>query len=328
MQDSAQLARHNVLSTSDYDHAREQVGAIFCPHKLTPGSNVVGGKVVFNHAPLQAVSVNWVDYGRDVRIEPVAFENFYLLQIVREGTARIASRGRTFEVRAGEASLINPDDDLAMDWSGDCRKLIVRIDATAMQRFAEQFFGSYLSRPLQFDNAVSWSGAPLGVARGLIDMIVDHIDTERGPFGYSDAQHHIESALFSSLLVAQDHSMSRWVGNRSPAVPRAVKRAEDYIVAHAGEDITVTDLVEASGVSTRTLFESFRRFKGVTPMQYLRRYRLDRAHEELSKPGCTASITEVAMRWNFDQLGRFASYYASVFGERPSDTLRRGRSLN
>jgi AraC family ethanolamine operon transcriptional activator len=39
-----------------------------------------------------------------------------------------------------------------------------------------------------------------------------------------------------------------------------------------------------------------------------------------AEPG-TARVTDVAMRWGFWQLGRFAVEYRALFGERPSQTL-------
>lgn len=59
-------------------------------------------------------------------------------------------------------------------------------------------------------------------------------------------------------------------------------------------------------------------------MTYLRRLRLEKVHEELSaaEPDL-ASVTEVATRWGFVHLGRFAAAYYRAFGEFPSETLRR-----
>ena len=320
------LSSHSLFETSDLDDARQQVGRIFCSHKLRPGNAVSQGVVRFNHASMRALSLNWVDYGRDVSIDPVQFEKFYLLQIVRDGVARITSNGRQFEVRAGQACLINPTDDLSMEWSQHCRKLIVRIDRAAMDRFAEQWFDCYLPAPLAFENDVGWDQRELAAASGLVDLIVQDFENGAGVLGHAEAQRAFEDSFFASLLISRRHSCSAMVEKRSPAVPRAVKRAEDYIIAHAREDISVADIVEVSGASARTLFESFRRFRGITPMQYVRRFRLDRVRETLQRPGCTDSVTEVAMRWKFEQLGRFASQYAAVFGERPSDTLRRSRN--
>lgn len=319
------LSGHNVLHTRDVDVARVEVGRIFCPHRLLPATGGPGDDIVFNHAPMRHVSVNWVDYGRDVRIEPVPFESFYLLQVVRDGQALIENGRERFEIKQGRASLINPTDHVAMNWEQGCRKLILRIDRAGLERFAESWFDTYLGKPLIFNNGLAWSAAQSRSLRALVNLIVNDFECDMGVLSTREAQRHFEDSLFTALLVSQPHNHSHLNHDRSPAVPRAVKRVEAYIEAHAGDDITIADLVEVGGVSTRTLFESFRKFRGLTPMQMLRRHRLEQVRSALLKPGQSLSVTELAMQWNFEQLGRFAQYYRSVYGELPSDTLRRGR---
>lgn len=46
-------------------------------------------------------------------------------------------------------------------------------------------------------------------------------------------------------------------------------------------------------------------------------------HAELLSPGSRASVTDVAVRWGFFHLGRFAQQYRERFGVLPSETVRR-----
>ncbi len=80
------------------------------------------------------------------------------------------------------------------------------------------------------------------------------------------------------------------------------------------------------GVSLRTLEMAFRSCMEMPPARYLRWLRLNRAHSSLSqlRPG-EASVTQVAMEMGFTEFGRFAGEYRRLFGELPSETLRRGR---
>jgi AraC family ethanolamine operon transcriptional activator len=45
----------------------------------------------------------------------------------------------------------------------------------------------------------------------------------------------------------------------------------------------------------------------------------------LISPPSSETVTEVAFRWGFWHLSRFAREYRSMFGESPSETLRRRR---
>ena len=88
--------------------------------------------------------------------------------------------------------------------------------------------------------------------------------------------------------------------------------------------MTVGDIAAAAGVSDRTLQAAFQAELEITPMAYLRGRRLDRARAELADAAMQdrTSVTEVADRWGFGHLGRFAAEYKARFGESPSQTLR------
>jgi AraC-like DNA-binding protein len=73
-------------------------------------------------------------------------------------------------------------------------------------------------------------------------------------------------------------------------------------------------------VSGRTLYSGFQKFRGTSPM---RGVRMERARHDLQDPDQPRSVTEVATRWGFFQLGRFAAEYCKRYGEYPATTLRR-----
>lgn len=58
-------------------------------------------------------------------------------------------------------------------------------------------------------------------------------------------------------------------------------------------------------------------------METLRQVRLARVRQALLTDTDTATITEIAMGWGFTHMGRFSLSYRQVFGESPSETLRR-----
>jgi AraC family ethanolamine operon transcriptional activator len=61
---------------------------------------------------------------------------------------------------------------------------------------------------------------------------------------------------------------------------------------------------------------------GITPIRYLRLVRLNRVKQELliASPE-TVKIMDVALKWGFLELGRFAGEYRQLFQELPSETL-------
>jgi AraC-like DNA-binding protein len=75
--------------------------------------------------------------------------------------------------------------------------------------------------------------------------------------------------------------------------------------------------------SGRTLFQYFRDFRGTSPMRYLRDARFEKVRDALKRAQSEEGVAELAMKWGFSHLGRFAVEYRKRFGESPSETLWR-----
>ncbi|WP_218158408.1 helix-turn-helix domain-containing protein [Variovorax sp. 770b2] len=101
-----------------------------------------------------------------------------------------------------------------------------------------------------------------------------------------------------------------------------VAMAREYMQAHADETISVPDLCTATGVSRRALQYAFEDVLRLSPVTYLRVMRLNRVRCELR--ACVRdTIGDVAARWGFWHLSRFACDYSRLFGELPSATRAR-----
>lgn len=107
------------------------------------------------------------------------------------------------------------------------------------------------------------------------------------------------------------------------AAPRHVDRAIDYMRAHLHQPITIEEIAAAANVGIRTLQLSFRQWRMTTPMTYLHQLRMTQAHQDLLAQPPGSSVAEIARKWGFSHLGRFAIDYKRQFGESPSETLRR-----
>jgi AraC-like DNA-binding protein len=107
--------------------------------------------------------------------------------------------------------------------------------------------------------------------------------------------------------------------------PASLRRAIAYIDANLDTPIRLADLAAAARVSPRALNVTFNRYHGLSPIGYVHRARLDRAHHDLrsAQPGDGESVTGIAARWGFSSLPRFGVYYRRVYGQPPSHTLRK-----
>lgn len=105
--------------------------------------------------------------------------------------------------------------------------------------------------------------------------------------------------------------------------PPALRRIVAFIHDHADTDIGLSDIATAAQLTPRSVQYLFRRHLGVTPLEYLRRVRLDRAHRDLlAADPAVDTVNAIAGRWGFAHAGRFSVAYREMFGTPPSATLR------
>jgi transcriptional regulator GlxA family with amidase domain len=110
-----------------------------------------------------------------------------------------------------------------------------------------------------------------------------------------------------------------------PVTGARLNDVEDWIEAHLTQPITLGRLCEVAGVGERALCKVFESRRGMPPMRFVTERRLAAAHARLVTVGEARDVTEVASELGFTHLGRFAIVYREVFGESPSETLRRCR---
>ncbi|AWK84884.1 helix-turn-helix domain-containing protein [Azospirillum thermophilum] len=102
-----------------------------------------------------------------------------------------------------------------------------------------------------------------------------------------------------------------------------VDRVVEYVRAHPDDTLSVAQIAQAVGVTTRMLEYSFASVLGITPKAWLRMIRLNAARRALKAADPrSATVAGIAMDHGFWHLGRFSTYYAAMYGEKPSDTLK------
>jgi AraC-like DNA-binding protein len=135
-------------------------------------------------------------------------------------------------------------------------------------------------------------------------------------------EHDLVYALVTCLIAGLHHQ------GVAPSRRRAdiMRQFELVLAAHSASLPHVPELCEAVGVPERTLRACCAEFLGMAPTRYLRLQRLGMVRAALRHAdAATISVSEIAIRHGFRQLGRFAAAYRVVFGEAPSTTLWRAR---
>ena len=311
--------------TTRLDDAVVAGRAAYFPHRPSMLGLPDGFGMTLATRCLGAVTVELVSYGVDVALSCGELGTAYQVVVPLSGRLEARNGARKISTRPGQAGIYLPTGETTIDLiTGDCLLLGVRLDRLPLERELEQLLGRPVRRPAEL-------AATLDLTRGRGRDWLEMVQTVRPQTARPNdllaqpaVAERLGGALITGLLLAASHDYARQADEGPAAGPAPVRRALEVIEDHYPEPLTITDLAAAGHISVRRLQAGFRRHVGVPPMTYLRRFRLDRAHELLcSAEPETTSVTEVAMTCGLRHLGRFAAEHHDRYGETPSQTLHR-----
>lgn len=112
---------------------------------------------------------------------------------------------------------------------------------------------------------------------------------------------------------------------RTEFIPRGehapMSKVFRFIEDNWNKRISVQQLSRLSGVSARTIHNYFAA-ENTTPNKYIKRLKLERSREMLQRSNGQTTVTAVAFKCGFSNVGHFARDYKQQFGEVPSETLK------
>lgn len=273
---------------------------------------------------LTNIQLNLVELtcGSEFKMEKSAEAGHYLFQLPISGVCEVQAGRTKAQASAGQMFAYNPGDEAQKRWIGSCTQLMIRVDRHAFSRVLSSELDRECREPIMFDRSIQ--GTDTGRALGAMARSV----WQDMSYHASLRQWRITNSFERNFLVAclglMPHNYSdEFCRPVTSAAPYYVRRAEEYIRANLRDSIEIEDLVAVSGVSSRSLYYGFRRWRGTTPMSYLRNLRLNLAHEELKYArDAGVHVTRVALGVGYDHLSRFSKDYKQRFGQSPSTTLR------
>lgn len=318
------LSRFEVCRTQDIEEATQWGERIFCANRLRSMSSKGAVNTSIYYRRLGGIGIGRMSYGGDITIEPGVLDSFALIQMPIRGQEMIEYANQRVHSTPQLGSVLNTHAPFKIHHCPGTEKLIIRVERSLLERHCQKHLGRTLRNTIEFQPAM-----PLDTAEGrrwmrMVGWLYDSLSVDEDMPALLTAQ--FENILVDTLLTCQPHTYSAELCSdpRTSVTPSFVKRVERFIEDHAHEPISIVEMAEHVGVSSRSLFTGFRRYRNTSPMLYLKEVRLRHVHEELQRqsPG-SVTVTTVAFRWGFSHLGHFTTDYKRRFGESPSETLSR-----
>ena len=313
------------MTTRDMDVIADLISRLYVEHQarfrcLYP-ARVDAGARAATTGLLEAAVVRCRGFDYHASVSPP--DDFFAL-VTLTGTGTLIAAREQVRFARGDV-LLDPTDRPYTADMHDCSFALLRVPQPVAGDLAEERTGLPAAdlrfesiAPVSASARVLWSHTVAFICRELLGSGI----TETSPIMAYEMTRLAAAALLETF---PNTTMTAAYIPGPGRVPSAtVRRAAAFIDDHAGQPVTMPEVAAAAGVTARALQYAFRCHYDTTPTGYLRRVRLERAHQQLqaADPATGASVGEIARRWGWASPANFAGAYRKHFGASPSHTLR------
>lgn len=228
----------------------------------------------------------------------------------------------------GNTLITHPGDAFErISCNGSYKVVFIVLDESFFQRYTQRVVGDRIFDDTQETMLFNSNSSVVSSFQRNVLQVLEDLTTAPKALSSEHARRELQDRVLGMLIEPFDDSRASSTQLPYPTT-RAyiVDKAMQFMESRLADPISLSDICEVVRISPRTLRYSFEEVLGVSPTRYLLVRRLNQVRQELS--ACSnhhVMIEEVAVRWGFWHMGRFARFYRQSFGERPSDTRRRAQ---
>jgi AraC-like DNA-binding protein len=321
---SVPQTRIGVLDTRDPDELTQMLSRLVGRARV----GLLGRRTTFHgrisHVSLGDIRIIHGKYTTGFKLHLPDFNTFVGSPAPLKGTGTHEIGGKDVTVSKGRGAVLSPGGAV-LQFGPDFEHLSMAFRPAALMGKLSAIVGDLHLGPLRFDPAVNANNPQSQTLKRLVGFVNAEFESSSSLMPPILLSELLQSMMTSFLMANANNYSGHLHGEPLAAAPWQVRRAEQFIEANWNQPITIEALVAATDVSARSLYYSFKAGRGYSPMDFVKRVRLGRARQKLSRPDAETSVTAVAFECGFGNPGHFAKDYRDRFGERPSETLRRGR---
>lgn len=234
-----------------------------------------------------------IEGGEDFSFPAHIHDAFELIAVTR-GAMRIGAGNRQYEVLAGQAVLVFPEQVHFLEALGACSHTLWIFSPEYVRAFADRAL-SHIPR----SNLFSPSGA-------LLEKLLSLKNDTRTL--------HIKSTLYSLL---DEFDLNAAYEKRDPAKESLLLRIFDFVAANYAKRCTLEDLAAATSYHYAYLSRFFSERTGISFTQYVNSYRIVESCTRLTET--SDSVISVALDCGFDSLRSFHRNFKKYLGCTPGD---------
>ncbi|MEV1019410.1 AraC family transcriptional regulator [Streptomyces sp. NPDC050264] len=309
--------------TDDVEQAMEAIKSAFYANQLDVLTAPERFGAAFEVLELGGITVGDLACGVDVRVSCGELGTYHVNVPLGGPMAWHQASHPEVITAPGRAALFQPVGNTIVDrWAG--RIVALKVERDLLERRVEELTGRVPRTPVVLEPEIDLTSGRGKAWSHLVGILVDDLYETTRLIEHRLVALPLRDAVLNGLLLAADHRYRDQLDQPAKGLrPTPVKRAMDAMRERPEHPFTTTELAAEARVGVRWLQEAFARYVGMPPMAYLRTVRLERAHAELlAADPRISTVSEIAFRWGFGHLGRFAEQYRAKYGCVPSLTLR------
>jgi hypothetical protein len=264
-----------LIRSRNVEEVREAIERVYVKPVMMPVRGTTVLDTTINNCRLPAIDLAYRAFGAPMGLKFPTTE-FVALLFPMCGTGEIVTGRTSIGVTAGAGAVVPSDAEHQSNYSVDYAHLVLRVRSRVLSEHLSAMTGATINEPLRMNAQQSSENPVAQMLRRYLPLLLNTLDQATPPFpDWWITQ--TEQFVITLVLCGHRHNYSHLLEQDMPdAGWRTVRQAEEYIEANAQRAITLEELAQATGVSTLTLFRSFKKYRGYSPTEFLSRLRAGR----------------------------------------------------
>lgn len=196
-------------------------------------------------------------------------------------------------------------------WHARSRVIVITLDPDKLARFTQLEMGLLLA-PEQLDNLPQFTDAETCQAADMMRESLTH--AEPGSAVIFECQARIFLVKF---LRKYGLEYRREAGAPASLSTEKYRQVLDAVSQRYSQSLTVEDLASVANLSPSHFSYLFRQTTGLTPMQFVTRYRIEQAKKRLR--GSDAPLIDIALGCGFSDQSHFSRVFKDLEGIPPAE---------
>ncbi|WP_417794478.1 AraC family transcriptional regulator [Terasakiella pusilla] len=321
------LSSFNVFKSSDPDTIETVIASYTSPFKMGISRKSTGfnanlnmtkvHKLDFAHSTFGDPEIEWSSKGES--------DNSYIFFIPTSGGGEVTHQKQNWEFSSSTGVVWDMAHDISASQQS-FHSFSLTLSKEKLAAHASALGGPQCGMTgVMLDPMVNLASPAGMLFKNTIKSVADALD---GPAG--NTINDLVLSQYSDLILTQILTQFSPIVRRelngpvsSYILPKNIKLARDYIHSHISEKLDMMILSQVSNCSYRTLQRGFMSAFNLTPIQYIRKVRLQFVKNEINLAGPEITISAIARKWGFGHLGRFANEFHKEFGYHPREHRKR-----